>query len=1434
MAVEYSWNYSDIPIKPECSVNEVALLTAEHYMSSKNEDLAIECVKNHFSKIKDKVSFFKGNGFIQQAIEILYAVQQYDDLYRLLKAQGMFSEGAEKCRELQDDYNYCVFLLLLVKSKLYSNDSGQDESQYGKKARARDVTELEKASRKIKDVELKIEIELFIGLIKNDAQICLRVCRKIRNQFGIIEALNSALKFSDTLTQSVEIVLKCLQDARNIIDAFRANILPEKVAGELLKFYGFEKSGDRYYLPPQQFYWLSELAKHSFDVRDSDGMIQLRESDVHSTVHEHIVNSAKQWLSIGKLDLFLYGSINTNPLNTAIMKPDKDFAILCSKNSQELSGYVKYCTQLIVLGHFYHFLESKLSSTKVENFRSVDHMISSGASRIVNIFSNQWNFYLALGPSDLSNVRSSLLVCNEVNAGIDNFLKKKNYVPRQDINGFLYKWLILKVTDTSIAELESTLKEQEKNFKESKTHSPLLIEERKADNTSDYIHSFMMWSQACNSLAIHGNIMEFASKIIKRFILFNAKSGESVPKISVLNAVTLLEIVSIGLLGVLQASAVHLDYDKVSVIVPEFYCHAVELFDNIHCGEKNIHLLTAASRTVVSIPIKKLAYLNKDSYKLLCLIIRLLVGLHLPYFNILAYALARSAPNNGFERCFVLSTCLFANLAPLISKKHNQLIHYYLCSLMKDIPNDYAELKAVVYRISKANDTNEIFHALLGLQQKYNKGMVCMTYNHGETKFEFRKVDVTEFPTFTLSTIVENIPPVQSEVTVGNLSASSTVARFPMAVPSLPMRRNSSNSVQLTQTDVTEQVSVTIPSTQALRTTDSNDTAVSQSSGVIIESSNDSMQTSPVLSQVQLHSESASTADKHEQPHKQVQDGHTSYLGINLKQAQNCSGSSSDVSYPQMKDDQDSHGHDSTTSIPSQEVHVGYNPATGVMYSSPQIEHQIRTMLASPNFNLFTFLLSHGMSLELIQHHLVMAQQSLMQFTAPLMMHNVRPVFPEALRMRFPTNQLPGIFHFPPPHVHQNLPYVHQPSPNVHQSPPNVHQPPPSMHQPAPSMHQPAPNMHQPLTSIYHFSSEYRPYRQVTPMEQDLQNLSAGERMQNPFDFSQGVKQSVPFKQNPDQQIKFNHSPSTCMEVSNQVEFPGSTQNQGVAFHSQVPTPYSQLQPTPMDSETTLGTQSSVVHSTNQPTTLPSHISLSQEMFYDEPPQDGGDYQKQITAENSQAHKNLNLEPGQQPLVFVHSESFDEEYEQIEDYSEIYTVQEVEPVGDDIAEVTGEYANYDKTFCAVCKTHLYENAKDENDETSEKFSDHYASDRHKEKALQYEQYKATLDECTITVNAAKDIVATKKKCKYPQLFKKIESIDENLKRFGLSCSFVGITAEWVKGETSVKNIITELTQFIQEYKDILNDILHQAQVLASEDTTLLDVGVPTKKTTHYT
>ena len=1385
VAVKYSRNCPDVPIKPECSVNEVAFLTAEYYMSNdsiKDKAIVVECVKNHFSNVKEKVSFFKRNGFVKVALEMLYEEQQYDDLYRLLKGQEMFVEGAEKCLKLQDDYNYCIFLLLLVKSKLYSSENDQDEEyRYGKKTRAKDVAELEKASRKIEDIELKIEVELFIGIVKNDAQICLRVCKKIRNQFGAIEALNAALRFSHTLSNSIELVLKCLQDTKNIINGFKANVMPEKVAGELLKFYGLERSGDRYYLPQHQFYWLPELAKHSFDVRDSDGMIQLRESDVHNTIHEHIVDSAKQWLSHGKLDLFLYGSINLNPLNGAIMKTDKDFATLCSANSQELSGYIKCCTQVIILGHFYHFLGSKLSSS-TDNFRTVDHMISYGANRIVNIFSNQWSFYLAFTPANFREVRSSALVCQEVNIGIDNFLKRKMYEPTQDINGFLYKWLILKVTDTNVADLENTLREQEA-FRNSKTVSPLLIEERKADNSLKYVHSFTVWSQACNSLVMHGNIMEFASKIIKRFILFNAKSGESMPKISVLNAVSLLEIVSIGLLGVLQASAVHLDYDKVSVILPEFYCHAVELFDNIHCGSKNMKLLTAASKTVVNIPIKKLAYLNKDSYKLLCLVTRLLVGLHLPYFNILVYALARSAPNNGFERCFMLSVCLFANLAPLMPKKVNKMIHYNLCSLLNDIPNDYAELKAVVYRIWMANDINEIFHALLALQQKYNKGIVSLTYNHSETKFEFVKVDAAEFPTFRLDPMVESIPPIQPTITTDDISVSPTDVRFPVAVPSLPMRPNVSNT-QLSQSDVPEQVNVAevnSPSTQSVFVTSYSDSVVTQSREVAAESKADCVRTSPVLSPEPTNNVSLNrTKIGDNRIHTPVQDAHSS-AGMG-------------VAYPQVHDDSYS-----TTGVTKQVAEDGHNSGAHMTFTPAQFEQQMRTLLASANFNLFTFLLYHGMPPEIIQHHLLMAQQCLVQFNVSFMMPNMRPAFPEPQTMRFVGNQLP--------HVHHHLPFMQQPNVNINQAPPNVHQAPSNIHQ---VPHHAPTNIHQP-------PNQHQPYKQDTPMEQNLHSSDESfKRVRIPNDTNQDSMQpvSIPKQYPPPSTDNLDPSKPDSLLVAH---------NKDVTFHSEV----SQVHPAPFHSVNASINQRSTMNFTGQSNTQAAELLL------DESSKDNACRYKETVIENSQ---NSSTESIQQTILpFVHSESVDEEYEQIEDYSELYSVQVLEPATDDVKEVKEDPSDhFDKTFCADCVTHLCEFERTENEgDALEKYQDHYASDRHKEKTLQHKQYKSTLEKCTITVDAAKEILATRKKCKHPQLIKKINSIDENLKRFGISCSIVLITAEWIKGETSVKNIISELTQFIQEYEVILKDILQQAQVLKNEDATLLDVGVPTKKSTYY-
>jgi len=1302
LAASCSQNPYALPLRPECSLNEVAHLAADYYISVKNKNLAVECVKEHFDKAKEKVSFFKENGLIQEALDVLCQEQQFDDMYRLLKAQGMFSKGAKMSTEQNNYFNNCVFHLLSVKSRLYDSENG--EGAYDKKACSKDIAELEKISKTIKDLELKLEVELFISILKSSAEDCMKVSKKFRNQFGIVEAINASLKLSSTIQpKSVNTILKCLQEAKAIIDSFKEHFLPVRAASELLTFYGFEKSGDRYFLPPKQFYWMPQLAKHSFEKRDSDGMIQLRESDVHNTVREHVLNSARQWFDTCKLDEFLFDTINADKykqLNAAIMKPDKNFASLCSQ-CEALSAYVSCCTQLIELGFFYRHFDCKVTVKSDGGFRSVEHMISYGASRIVNIFSNQWNIYLPVKQADIEKIRSVDLVCLEMNKTIDRFVEKRQYEPTLDINGFLYKWHIRKVTASDVSELENLLKEKEVAYstmdrKKPKTQLPpdaMFIEEKQGESFV-YVHSFTMWIRAHGLLVTHGNFIEFASTLIRKFVLVNAKYREIEAKISVLNAVSLLEVVSVGLLAMLQASAVHLEYEEVSVVLPELYSHAVELFDMVNCSDGEMHLLKAASSTVVNIPIKKLANLNRDSFKMLHSIIRLLVGLRLQYFNVLMYALARSTQNNGFERCLVLSLSLLANLAPLLTKEQVQKIRVSLCSLMNEISNDYPQLKAAVYRVGAASNTTELFHAIFSLQKKYNKGMVIMSYDYNKTAFEFHNVEnTTDFPSFGLD-VIQDDAPCQAEQNVGDLNAVSNRSNFPVVEnPSLPMRPKGSFGESVSNPDIEV---VSIPSH------------------------------SSISSVQELHASEASLAQSSEA----IAPGGPQRSPVSRKEK-------SDQPATAPNDDHAQGDHASQTVPPSQFMIT---------------EHQLRTLITSPTFNLFTFLLNAGMTPELIQHHLLMTQQCLNQFAGQQFMgFNPMPV-----RMEYAQ----------PTSLHPPMPMGHHPG----------------------SFVPPGQRMVQPVPS----SQDHRP-----PM------VIQGNQFQTPIQQHHEMSASVPL-----------------------VEANVSQQLQQIPPPSVIPVPPSVMPvpPNQTSDHMTRPLTSNTIHGTAM--SKAAEIPLNQDKIHALPLQQH---------ENTGPSTVQQLGPTQQPApTLIHSASADEEIEQIDDYSEVYTStsQETQINPNCISE---DLQGCDKTFCLVCKTHLYQGTGNDHDETMERYDLHYTSAPHKDRQLYYDHYKRTRADCKLTIDAAKDIVGTRKKCKNAKLQKKIASIDESVRRLGLAFCVTEVSAEWVKGDASVKKIMMELTQLILEYKGILEDILRQSQLSAQgaeDDVALLDVGVPTKKQVH--
>ena len=780
LAVEYSKDKMCAPLKKECSVNEVAHLTASYYLKTNRKELAVECVEL-FTEVKDKINFLKRAGFIDEAVSILQKAKQYDNLYRLLKGQGMFTKGASISSKLHDYENHCVFLLLSIKAKLYeativSEDNTTIAKPYSVQERQDDAAELHKAGKELKDGEIKLQVDLMCGILRENVHVCYNIskCFTYLNPFGSAEALNAAISIHSQKdmpslsTPQVSSILTCLRVMLDISEALKdPDAINQQVALQCLKFYDFEKSDETLFLPLKQYYWIPELAKDAMPQTDSDGMIQLRVADVYKTVQKHVISLACGCLQL-KMDEYLYEQINAEKyamLNMALTKPDKDFAVSCS-STRDLSSYLHHCAQLIEVG-YYHSEFDSYQPSKDAKFNLASSMIHFGSNRLVNAFSPQWNFYLPLTRKDIKMVQFSKVVCHQINKSIDSIIEKKKYDPARDINSFLYKWHFYKITGFDVAELEKPLNEEaitvnEKIKQSSKTSfylpPPVFIKENVNISSAKYFHSFLIWSTTCKALTLNGRFMYFAEGVVKRLLLLIAKNRYIQAKISALNAVSMLEIISVGLLGVLQASAAHVGYAEILVIVPQLYEHAVQLFDDLNAGErnKNMWLLSAVVHTVTKTPAKKLEKLYLDALRLLQRVVCILVGLEVPSFNILTYAQGKSVYNNGFERCFVLCLCLLGNLAPLIPDRDIQAIHSSICSLainmqhLQSTLQDRLHLLNAIKRVAMACDIKDVFSIVHDLQQKYSSYMMCQRYTYDIKPFSFNRIDPRYFPQHTL------------------------------------------------------------------------------------------------------------------------------------------------------------------------------------------------------------------------------------------------------------------------------------------------------------------------------------------------------------------------------------------------------------------------------------------------------------------------------------------------------------------------------------------------------------------------------------------------------------------------------------------------------------------------------------------------------------
>ena len=475
LAMEYTNTEPDVPLEIGCSVNEVAQRTAHYYLQKGKTGKAIDCV-DHFSEVKDKVSFLKTASskvpeLIDEAINVLFKAKQYNDFYHLLKGKEKFERGKEIAGKLQNDRVCCEFLLLSVKKKLLKVD------EYTKEDKVKEANMLEEACKKLhhNDLTLTLQVELICGILNEEPQACFNVCKKLINNvnhFGAIEALNAAfcLKEPNLDIDKIIVIVNCLQIAYKIINEIKSSAkLSLQHLQHCRKFYLFEQSEARFFLPPHQFYWIPALKNKHLPEPDSDGMVQFDALTTYKILEQHLTRIAHEWLQLD-LEKHLYNMMISEGYSSLKCLDIQSFTKKCYK----MSDYLICCIKLIEISHC-HLGNNSIKSCdvggKIHDWKDLSVYASS---RILDIFSPQWRYFLKISESDIEIIKKSKITCD----CLRKMLHSGNDVAN-DINIFLRNWRILKLTGSDISTLINCLQNEE-----AKLVSKLESKEVKSDQTN--------------------------------------------------------------------------------------------------------------------------------------------------------------------------------------------------------------------------------------------------------------------------------------------------------------------------------------------------------------------------------------------------------------------------------------------------------------------------------------------------------------------------------------------------------------------------------------------------------------------------------------------------------------------------------------------------------------------------------------------------------------------------------------------------------------------------------------------------------------------------------------------------------------------------------------------------------------------------------------
>ena len=278
-ALQISLKLKTIPKCPNHTVSCLALKTAKHYIKIGKPGYALDIAQ--YIDLEERLCFYKQEHFINEVVELLQANERLEELYRYLKGNDKFEDGASIASKFGDLDNHICFVLMNIRAKLLNPVSNTEETKL------QDVKTLHNflinATTNFQDVKS------VLAILRGNTDECFKIHERL-DGYSRAEVFNTYINSLWNSPEKVKISA-VLKNLRYLLDIYN---LPFP-SPDMIKHFKIEaRNHSEFCVPPLVLKILGNL--QSKYKKDINGMVILSESRLKSLFAKNIKLLAENWL----------------------------------------------------------------------------------------------------------------------------------------------------------------------------------------------------------------------------------------------------------------------------------------------------------------------------------------------------------------------------------------------------------------------------------------------------------------------------------------------------------------------------------------------------------------------------------------------------------------------------------------------------------------------------------------------------------------------------------------------------------------------------------------------------------------------------------------------------------------------------------------------------------------------------------------------------------------------------------------------------------------------------------------------------------------------------------------------------------------------------------------------------------------------------------